>query len=111
MSTDYFEDITGSREVLGAHADVSGRTWFTRNRRSFPWAVGSPTLPKARRPRKPGSAMIAWATGLLFGLGAGLLAVSFAAQYRWLFHERAQHWPSLVEALALDVAMLIFSLL
>jgi hypothetical protein len=55
--------------------------------------------------------MVGSATALLFLLGGGLLAVSLAAQYSYLLRERHQHWPSLIEALALDLGMLIFSLL
>lgn len=110
MSADYFEDVTNGRDILGGHANASGRRWFTR-RRTWPWASGGPQLPKRRRAGKPGSRMIATATGLLFLLGAGLLGVSLAAQYRYLQHERHQHAASLTEALALDLGMLIFSLL
>jgi len=109
MSAEAFQDVTGDRKILGAHANANGRTWFTK-RRTWPYAI--PQLPKLRRAAgKPGSRMIATATGLLFLLGAGLLGVSLAAQYRYLLHERHQHWPSLTEALALDLGMLIFSLL
>jgi hypothetical protein len=65
----------------------------------------------AESQRKPGSVMIGIATGLLFLLGAGLLAVSLAAQYSYLFRQRHQSAASLIEALALDVGMVIFSLL
>jgi hypothetical protein len=111
MAAEHFEDLTAGRQVLGAHANADGRTWFTK-RHTWPWAAGGPALPRLRRPRgKPGAGMVATATGLLFLLGAGLLGVSLAAQYRYLMHERHQHWPSLIEALALDLGMLIFSLL
>jgi len=111
---EHFEDITPDRRILGAHANADGQTWFTKRRtwRAGPFRSGPSGLPKLRRPQvKPGSGMIATATGLLFLLGAGLLGVSLAAQYRYLLHERHQHWASLTEALALDVGMLIFSLL
>ena len=61
--------------------------------------------------RRPGSLMVAVATGLLFLLGAGLFAVSLNAQYRYVFHAKHQSAASWVEALALDVGMAIFSLL
>jgi hypothetical protein len=61
--------------------------------------------------RRPGSGLIAVATGLLFLLGLGLFAVSIAAQYRYVLGERHQIAPSVIEALALDLAMTIFSLL
>jgi hypothetical protein len=55
--------------------------------------------------------MIRAATALLFALGLGLLAVSFAAQYQYVDMQRHQHVASLIEALALDIGMAIFSLL
>jgi Protein of unknown function (DUF2637) len=61
--------------------------------------------------RRPGSVLVAVATGLLFLLGAGLFAVSLDAQYRYVFHAKHQSAASWVEALALDVGMAIFSLL
>ena len=44
-------------------------------------------------------------------LGAGLLAVSYAAQRQYLFGARHENWPSVIEALSLDLAMLIFAML
>jgi hypothetical protein len=61
--------------------------------------------------RRPGSVLVAVATGLLFVLGAGLFVVSLDAQYRYVFHAKHQAAASWVEALALDVGMAIFSLL
>ena len=61
--------------------------------------------------RRPGGALVAVATGLLFLLGVGLFAVSLDAQYRYVFHAKHQATASWVEALALDVGMAIFSLL
>jgi hypothetical protein len=61
--------------------------------------------------RRPGTALVAVATGLLFLLGIGLFAVSLDAQYRYVFHAKHQSTASWVEALALDVGMAIFSLL
>ncbi len=60
---------------------------------------------------RPGSVLVAVATGLLFVLGVGLFAVSLDAQYRYVFHAKHQIAASWVEALALDVGMAIFSLL
>jgi hypothetical protein len=42
---------------------------------------------------------------------AGLLGVSYAAQYRYILGQRHQHVASLIEAGALDVLLIIFSLL
>lgn len=61
--------------------------------------------------RRPGSVLVAAATGLLFLLGVGLFAVSLDAQYRYVFHAKHQSAASWTEALALDVGMAIFSLL
>jgi hypothetical protein len=44
-------------------------------------------------------------------LGIGLLAVSYAAQYRYVLNQRHQDVASLIEAGALDVGLIIFSLL
>ena len=69
------------------------------------WAGGR------RSGRRPGSVLVAAATGLLFLLGIGLFAVSLDAQYRYVFHAKHQAAASWVEALALDAGMAIFSLL
>jgi hypothetical protein len=61
--------------------------------------------------RRSGSGLINTAAVLLFLLGVGLLGVSLAAQYRYIDIERHQHLASLIEAGALDVGMIIFSLL
>ena len=61
--------------------------------------------------RKPGSRLIAVATGLLALLGVALAIVSTAAQYRYVLAERHQSLASGLEAGALDVGMVIFSLL
>jgi hypothetical protein len=61
--------------------------------------------------RRPGSVLVAIATGLLFLLGIGLFAVSLDAQYRYVFHAKHQSTASWIEAVALDVGMAIFSLL
>jgi Protein of unknown function (DUF2637) len=61
--------------------------------------------------RRPGSVLVAAATGLLFLLGIGLFAVSLDAQYRYVFHAKHQAAASWVEALALDAGMAVFSLL
>jgi hypothetical protein len=60
---------------------------------------------------RPGSVLVAVATGMLFVLGVGLFAVSLDAQYRYVFRAKHQSAVSWVEALALDVGMAIFSLL
>jgi hypothetical protein len=97
-------------DVLAGRANRHGLTLLTRQRRSWP---GRPGEQRAQEPgeRRPGSRLIATGAVLLFLLGLGLLAVSFAAQYQYVLHERHQHIASLIEAGALDVGLIIFSLL
>ena len=66
---------------------------------------------EAPAPEHPGARLIQAAAWMLFALGMGLLAVSFAAQYRYVFAERHQNVASLIEAGALDIGMIIFALL
>src|SRR5260370_12838614 len=61
--------------------------------------------------RAPGTGLIGWAAWLLGLLGAGALFVSFSAQYAYVFHVRRQHAASIIEAVMLDVGMIVFSLL
>jgi len=63
------------------------------------------------REAQPGSRLIGWALGLLFILGLGLLAVSYAAQFRYVMTERHQEVASAIEAGALDVGLCVLSLL
>ena len=37
--------------------------------------------------------------------------MSLAAQYQYIFHAKHQSWPAVIEAVALDAGMVIFSLL
>jgi hypothetical protein len=76
------------------------------------WLTGRRSLRKlAGRHRRPGSVLIGWAGWLLAGLGGGLLVVSFAGQYKYLFAARQEQVASVIEALMLDAGMIIFSLL
>jgi hypothetical protein len=59
----------------------------------------------------PGSALIAIAAWLLALIGAGALFVSFSAQYVYVFHVRRQDVASVIEALLLDMLMIVFTLL
>jgi hypothetical protein len=61
--------------------------------------------------RKAGSGLISFAAALLFALGIGLFAVSVNAQYTYVFRVKHAHLVSLIEAISLDAAMAIFSLL
>jgi Protein of unknown function (DUF2637) len=61
--------------------------------------------------RAPGSVLIGWAAWLLALIGAGALFVSFSAQYAYVFHVRHQDTASVIEALLLDLLMIVFTLL
>ena len=67
-----------------------------------------------RRPgagRAPGSVLIAVAAWLLALIGGGALFVSFSAQYAYIFAIRRQDAASVIEALLLDLLMIVFTLL
>jgi hypothetical protein len=59
----------------------------------------------------PGSALIAVAAWLLALTGGGALFVSFTAQYAYLVAVRRQAVASVIEALLLDLLMIVFTLL
>ena len=61
--------------------------------------------------RAPGSALIAVAAWLLALIGAGALFVSFSAQYAYIVTVRRQDAASVIEALLLDLLMIVFTLL
>jgi len=61
--------------------------------------------------RAPGSALIAAAAWLLALIGGGALYVSFTAQQRYVFAARHQDVASVIEALLLDLLMIVFTLL
>ena len=61
--------------------------------------------------RAAGSVLIGWAAWLLALIGAGALFVSFSAQYAYVFHVRHQDAASVIEALLLDLLMIVFTLL
>jgi hypothetical protein len=61
--------------------------------------------------RPPGSTLIMAATWLLALLDAGLLYVSFDAQYRYIFAVKSARIPSMIEAAMLDAGMIILSAL
>ena len=65
----------------------------------------------AGRERLPGSLLIASATCLLAILDAGLLYVSFDAQYRYIFAVKNAKVPAIIEAAMLDAGMIILSAL
>jgi hypothetical protein len=61
--------------------------------------------------RAPGSVLIAAAAWLLALIGAGALYVSFSAQFTYVFAARHQDAASIIEALLLDLLMIVFTLL
>jgi signal transduction histidine kinase len=61
--------------------------------------------------RAPGSVLIAVATWLLALTGGGALFVSFSAQYAYILAIRRQDAASVIEALLLDLLMIVFTLL
>ena len=61
--------------------------------------------------REPGSLLVTAGMALLVLLDGGLLYVVFAAQDRFIFSVKHQNVASMIQALALDVAMIIFSVL
>jgi hypothetical protein len=61
--------------------------------------------------RAPGSVLIACAAWLLAVIGGGALYVSFSAQRGYVFGARHQDAASVIEALLLDVLMIVFTLL
>lgn len=61
--------------------------------------------------RIPGSALIAAAAWLLALTGAGALYVSFTAQQKYVFAARHQDVASIIEAVLLDLLMIVFTLL
>ena len=80
----------------GEHGNA-GRSFITNVRRL------------AGKERAPGSMVIMAMTWLLVVLDAGLLYVSFAAQYKFVFTEKGQQIPSAIEAGMLDVGMVLLS--
>ena len=66
---------------------------------------------RARTGRAPGSVLIAVAAWLLALIGGGALFVSFTAQYAYLVAVRRQAITSVIEALLLDLLMIVFTLL
>ena len=61
--------------------------------------------------RAPGSVLIGVAAWLLARIGGGALFVSFSAQYAYIVTVRRQDAASVIEALLLDLLMIVFTLL
>jgi hypothetical protein len=115
LSADQARELLGGparlngHDVLAGHANQRGTVLISRPRDYWPWL----SRRRGRQPgeTRPGSRLIAAGTALLFAVMAGLLGVSYAAQYSYVLGQRHQHVASLIEAGALDVLLIIFSLL
>jgi len=90
----------GAEQVI-SHAN--GKTYAFRELEGF-HLEDSPARPA-------GSVLIGLAAWLLALIGAGALYVSFSAQYTYVFHVRHQDAASAIEALLLDLLMIVFTLL
>ena len=93
-------------------------TWRERlGRRRGLYQVDTPEGPtltnvvRTLREREPGSGLVTAGMLLLGALDAGLLYVVFDAQDRFIFNVKHQSAAAVVQALALDAAMVIFSVL
>jgi hypothetical protein len=99
--------------VPTTRADDCGPGLFARTFLQPDGAESRPMLTNLRVAggNKPGSVLINSATGLLFALAIGLFSVSVNAQYRYVFSVKHASAVSFIEAISLDAAMAIFSLL
>jgi signal transduction histidine kinase len=88
--------------------DGPGRSGITRDG-GEPLATGGRRRDGTRG--VPGSVLIAVAAWLLALIGGGALFVSFSAQYAYIVAVRRQDAASVIEALLLDLLMIVFTLL
>jgi Protein of unknown function (DUF2637) len=72
---------------------------------------GTSVYRRAGTGRPAGSVLIAVAAWLLALIGGGALFVSFSAQYAYILAVRRQDAVSVIEALLLDLLMIVFALL
>lgn len=102
--------MTGSpgdhMDPLAGHETPAGRTGH-ENRVRTVTSIGR----LAGSGRSLGSRVIAFATWLLALLGAGLIYVSFDAQYEFILAQKGAKVPSLIEAAMLDAGVVILSAL
>src|SRR6266704_289359 len=115
------------RDPPARSAGGPGMAWRARTGGAMSTIRGGPGLPgiaddederlatnvrrRAATGRAPGSALIAVAAWLLALTGGGALFVSFSAQYAYIFKVRRQGAASVIEALLLDLLMIVFTLL
>ena len=95
---------------MSASNTVGGPGLFEITRDGAGRAVTNIRKLAGRQPR-PGEGLITTATVLLGLLDGALFAVSLAAQYQYIFRAKHQSWPAIIEAVAFDAGMIIFSLL
>lgn len=69
------------------------------------------TTVRAKEKRPPGSVLLGWAGWLLLLLAGGVMAVSYAGQFVYIFAARHQVIAANIEAAMFDVGMIIFALL
>ena len=102
MSTTNVPRGPGLFEIAAArlHKDDDGR-----------WSAVTKVRRLADREAAPGSVLIGVAAWLLALIGGGALFVSFSAQYAYVFDVRHQNIASVIEALLLDLLMIVFTLL
>jgi hypothetical protein len=105
------QEAVNGHDVRRSHTNGRGTVMITQPTWRWPFLRAPGERPEQEQPQRAGAGLIRAATALLFALGLGLLAVSFAAQYRYVDTQRHQHVASLIEAGALDVGMVIFSML
>jgi hypothetical protein len=102
-ASNHYDPVSGPGLFHITPDDPDDDRWWLTDRWSLRKLVG--------KHRRPGSLLIGWAGWLLGALGTGLLFVSFAAQYVYIFAARHQRIASVIEALMFDLGMIIFSLL
>ena len=110
MTTPTADGSVNGQDLLAGHADPRAITLITRPRHFRPRLFAGRQAGEPQQGR-PGARLVGTAAVLLFVLGTGLLSVSYAAQYRYVLEQRHQAVASLIEAGALDVGLIIFSLL
>lgn len=106
-----FSRAAGSRDWAGIAAELNGPGLFAVDGDDPDRKFITNVRRLAGNARTPGSRIIAAGTWLLFGLGAGLLYVSFNAQYHYVLNEKHEHAAAVIEALSPDLAMVILSAL
>jgi len=106
-----FTRAAGSRDWAAIEAELNGPGLFAVDSGEPDRKFITNVRRLAGNGRTAGSRVIAVATWLLFLLGAALLYVSFAAQFKYVFGVKHQDTAAAIEALSPDMAMVILSAL